>query len=121
MFRFIIPTLALTLSAASAQAEVSLSVPLETGATSTITTASYSCAGAEPFTVQYVNAGANILAILPIDGESRIFANVLSGSGARYASGPYIWWSKGETATLENELEEGSLQDCVSQDIPAAE
>lgn len=45
MFRFIIPTLALTLSAASAQAEVSLSIPLETGATSTIATASYSCAG----------------------------------------------------------------------------
>ncbi|WP_255532641.1 MliC family protein [Paracoccus sp. IB05] len=74
-----------------------------------------------PFTAQYVNAGANTLAILPIDGETRSFANVVSGSGARYASGQYIWLSKGANATLENELEEGSLKDCVSKDFLAAE
>ncbi len=121
MIRFCLPVLAFALTAASAQAEVSLSIPLDTGTTSNITTASYSCAGGAPFRVQYVNAGANSLAILPIEGETRIFVNVVSGSGARYASGQYIWWSKGETATLDNELEEGSLKDCVSKDLPVAE
>ena len=28
----------------------------------------------------------------PIHETSMIFANVVSGSGARYAAGPYIWW-----------------------------
>lgn len=105
----------------AAHADVSLSIPLQTGATSSVTTASYSCAGGEPFRVQYVNAGVNALALLPVDGEERIFVNVISGSGARYASGQYIWWSKGESATLENEMEEGSLKDCISKDFPSAE
>lgn len=121
MIRPAFTALLAALIAGSAQAGVTLSIPLETGATSSITTATYSCAGGEPFTVQYVNAGANALALLPVDGEDRIFVNVVSGSGARYASGQYIWWSKGDTATLENELEEGSLKDCVSTDYPAAE
>lgn len=102
----------------SAFAEVSLSIPLQAGATSTVKTATYSCAGGEPFQVQYLNAGANALAFVLVEGEERIFANVVPGSGARYASGPYIWWSKGENATLENELEEGSLKGCVSKDFP---
>lgn len=119
--RAVIPTLVATMIAGTAHAEVSLSIPLQTGATSTVITATYSCAGGVPFQVQYVNAGANALALLPIDGEQRIFVNVVSGSGARYASGPYVWWSKGETATLANELEEGGLKDCVSADLPSAD
>ncbi len=119
--RVAFPAIVAVLFAGAAHADVSLSVPLHTGATSTVTTATYSCAGGEPFQVQYVNAGANSLALLPIDGEERIFVNVVSGSGARYAAGQYIWWSKGDTATLENEMEEGSLKDCVSKDFPSAE
>lgn len=117
----LVATVVATMISGATQADVSLSIPLQTGATSTVTTATYSCAGGEPFQVQYVNAGANALALLPIDGEDRIFVNVVSGSGARYASGQYIWWSKGADATLENELEEGSLKDCVSKDFPAVE
>ncbi len=117
----LVATLIFVAVSGAAQADVSLSIPLQTGATSSVTTATYSCAGGEPFKVQYVNAGANTLALLPVDGEERIFVNVVSGSGARYASGQYIWWSKGETATLENELKEGSLTDCISADLPSAE
>jgi membrane-bound inhibitor of C-type lysozyme len=48
-----------------------------------------------PFTVEYLNAGENHLAVLPLHGQRLIFANVISGSGARYAAGRYIWWDAG--------------------------
>jgi membrane-bound inhibitor of C-type lysozyme len=50
---------------------------------------------AGPFTVEYLNAGENHLAVLPIHGQGLVFANVISGSGARYAAGRYIWWDAG--------------------------
>jgi membrane-bound inhibitor of C-type lysozyme len=73
------------------------------GVTVTRIHASFEC-GAEgvamglpagPFTVQYLNAGENHLAVLPVHGQALIFANVISGSGARYAAGRYIWWDAG--------------------------
>jgi membrane-bound inhibitor of C-type lysozyme len=48
-----------------------------------------------PFTVEYLNAGDNHLAVLPLNGKKLVFANVISGSGARYAAGKYIWWDAG--------------------------
>ncbi len=48
-----------------------------------------------PFTVEYLNAGENHLAVLPIHGQALVFANVISDSGARYAAGRYIWWDAG--------------------------
>lgn len=65
----------------------------------------YRCTGMDPFEVEYVNAGPNTLAIVPIEGERLVFVTVMSGSGARYASGPWIWWTKGDTATLSNEMD----------------
>jgi membrane-bound inhibitor of C-type lysozyme len=50
---------------------------------------------AEVFSVEYVNGGGNSLAIVPVGGHSLIFANVMSGSGARYAALRYIWWDAG--------------------------
>lgn len=50
---------------------------------------------AGPFTVEYLNAGENHLAVLPVHGQALVFANVISGSGARYAAGRYIWWDAG--------------------------
>lgn len=49
-----------------------------------------------PFMVEYLNAGENHLAVLPLNGKRLIFANVISGSGARYAAGRYIWWDAGD-------------------------
>lgn len=48
-----------------------------------------------PFTVEYLNAGDNHLAVLPVHGKRLIFANVIAASGARYAAGQYIWWDAG--------------------------
>ncbi|MBV9034182.1 MAG: MliC family protein [Acidobacteriaceae bacterium] len=47
------------------------------------------------FPVEYLNGNGNSLAVLPIKGHSLIFANVMSGSGARYAADQYVWWDAG--------------------------
>jgi membrane-bound inhibitor of C-type lysozyme len=44
------------------------------------------------FSVEYLNGAGNNLAVVPVGGDSLIFVNVPSGSGARYAAGKYIWW-----------------------------
>jgi membrane-bound inhibitor of C-type lysozyme len=50
---------------------------------------------AEVFSVEYVNGAGNSLAIVPVGRHSLIFANIMSGSGARYAALQYIWWDAG--------------------------
>jgi membrane-bound inhibitor of C-type lysozyme len=54
---------------------------------------------ATAFSVEYVNGAGNSLAILPVHGASLIFANVNSGSGARYAASDYIWWDAAGRST----------------------
>jgi membrane-bound inhibitor of C-type lysozyme len=93
--------------------EVALTVDL--GPAGRVTAETYVCDADETLPVRYVTAGANALAILPVDGEERIFVNVVSASGSRYVSGAHVWWSKGDGATLENTLE-GSLSDCTRGD-----
>lgn len=44
------------------------------------------------FAVEYINGAGNSLVIVHVNGMSMIFANVTSGSGARYAAAQYIWW-----------------------------
>ncbi len=63
-------------------------------------TATYQCEGTDPIEVQYVNAAPLFLAFVPVAGERQLFVNVISASGARYASGQYEWWTKGPDATL---------------------
>jgi membrane-bound inhibitor of C-type lysozyme len=53
----------------------------------------------EIFSVEYINGAGNSLAVVPVGGNSLIFANVVSGSGARYAAGQYIWWDAGGRGT----------------------
>ena len=95
-------------------AQTTLSVALPLGPMDDVQTETYACGDGEVLSVQYINAGANSLAIVPIDGEDRIFVNVLSASGARYVSGADVWWSKGDTAILENTLEDDS-RDCAAR------
>ena len=47
------------------------------------------------FSVEYLNGAGNSLAVVPVGGSSLIFANVMSGSGARYAAREFIWWDAG--------------------------
>lgn len=64
----------------------------------------YQCEGFDdPLTVEYVNAHPIFLALVPVADESLIFVNVISASGARYASGQYVWWTRGSEAQLYDE------------------
>jgi membrane-bound inhibitor of C-type lysozyme len=51
------------------------------------------------FSVEYINGAGNSLAVVPVGGNSLIFANVISGSGARYAARQFIWWDAGGRGT----------------------
>ncbi len=62
------------------------------------------------FAVEYINGGGNSLAIVPISGRSLIFANVFSGSGARYTAQQYTWWEAGGNVTLSSDSLAGKAQ-----------
>jgi membrane-bound inhibitor of C-type lysozyme len=83
-----------------------IAVTVENAGSNARTTASYDCAGKE-IEVEYINVEPDHLAIVPVEGEPRIFVMVISGSGARYASGRYIWWSKGTEAWLYDQMQGG--------------
>lgn len=113
MTKFKLQTCAATMMAAAligaaffagpAQAQASLSLPVALGQDGSISSVRYCCADGTKLSVQYVNAGANSLALIPLKGETLIFVSVVSGSGARYASGAHTWWTKGDEATLSDE------------------
>lgn len=94
-------TLLALLCAAPAAAE-ELSLPLPSDANATRTTAQYQCEDMGPLKIEYLTAGAISLALMKLDGQAQVFAQVLSGSGARYASGPYVWWIKGAEGALQD-------------------
>lgn len=60
----------------------------------------YQCEGLEPFSVDFINAQPNFLAIVPIGPNKLVFVNVMAASGAKYVAGQYEFWTKGSDATL---------------------
>ena len=119
--RISILAIAVLATASATTAQTTLSIPLNIGAADSVLSQTYTCGEADAFAVQYVNSGANALAIMQIDGEDRLFVNVVSASGTKYVSGADVWWTKGDTATRENEMEAGSLQTCTAQETPPSE
>lgn len=87
----------LAIAAAGATGAAEAPVAITGGVRNTV---SYACDDGRAFSVVYVNGSPDALALVPIDGMPRIFVNVISGSGARYASGTFIWWTKGGSASL---------------------
>lgn len=101
---FLLASLTFTPSATAAQSSLQLVINIDGNSERRITR--YECTEMDaPFEVEYLNADPNYLAVLTIDAQKVIFANVISGSGARYAAGQYIWSTKGAEAQLFNELE----------------
>ncbi len=89
------------LMAGAAQAQSALSIKVPGGPDAIDTEAVYDCGG---FTLKarYVTSGEVSLARLEWPDHLTIAAQVISASGARYAAGPYVWWTKGDGATLYN-------------------
>jgi membrane-bound inhibitor of C-type lysozyme len=65
---------------------------------------------AAAFPVEYINGAGNSLVIVPVHEMPLIFANVTSGSGARYAAGPYIWWEAAGAVTFYSDSIAGKMQ-----------
>src|SRR5690606_32628804 len=59
----------------------------------------YRC-GDREVSAQYINGGPVSLAVLVLGEELVVASNVIAASGAKYAGGQYVWWTKGEEATL---------------------
>jgi membrane-bound inhibitor of C-type lysozyme len=63
------------------------------------------------FLVEYLNGAGNSLAILPVNGELLVFANIFSGSGARYAAKQYIWWdAAGRSVSFSSDSLAGKMR-----------
>lgn len=94
-------TLLVTTAAVSA-VESTLQLQLSTDQDFERRIISYDCATETPLTVTYLNAAPNFLAVVPVEGETEplLFVAVMSGSGARYASGHWVWWTQGPEASL---------------------
>lgn len=73
-------------------------------------TARYECDGGRVVQAEYINAGEVSLALLTIEGKVVLTANVISGSGARYAGGIFEWWTKGDEATFTDLTVEGDAK-----------
>lgn len=99
---FAAPAWAQDKTAARAPATITITVP-DAGEVTRIEQ-SYDCGGT-PVAVEYINAGGTSLATLSLKGQFVVASNVIAASGARYAGGPYIWWSKGDGADLYDQLQ----------------
>ena len=97
--------IALALWSAPAFAEPTFMTGLGVTGDAEIKTVKYGCEHHDPVTVQYLNAAPNFLALVPVAEGTLVFANVLSGSGAKYAAGKYEWFTKGPAATLHDVTE----------------
>ncbi|GBQ95480.1 MliC family protein [Asaia lannensis] len=62
--------------------------------------------------VSYINAGDISLAVLPVDGKTQIFTDVIAASGAKYAAAEYVWWSKGDDAMFSSEMDASAMLTC---------
>ena len=100
MNRSCLTALLCSLSTICVAADVVIRLPQAPSVVRNVVT--YACEGLPQIRimVEYITAGSNALAVVPVSGEALVFAGVLSGSGARYAAGHYIWWTKGTSADL---------------------
>lgn len=84
------------------------------------TTHTYQCEGIEnPFSVEFINAEPNFLAIVPVGDRKMVFVNVISASGAKYVAGQFEFWTRGAEATLSDlQAEPQSVQCNEINDTP---
>jgi membrane-bound inhibitor of C-type lysozyme len=91
-------------------------------ASAEVITVRYLCERGVDVPVTYVNAeGMESVAVLNLEGRQITLIREISGSGARYGwpsgGSNYVWWSKGDAATLywrdgETTIEEPVYSDC---------
>jgi membrane-bound inhibitor of C-type lysozyme len=95
-------------------ASASLNLTIESAGDIERNIAIYQCDSGETISVQYINAAPNFLAIVPVQGSQYIFATTISGSGSRYVSGPYEWWSHQGDGTLRDLMQDEDSEPLLS-------
>ena len=69
-----------------------------------VATVSYTCDRGARIEATYLNTDQGSWAVVTVEGRQVAFAVAESASGARYLAVdpglPYVWWTKGDTATL---------------------
>lgn len=87
-------------AAGTARAADRIVIPLPKGSSVVTTQVSYTCDKLKGVRATYINAPPTALATLAFGDEFVVMANVLAGSGAKYAGDRFVWWTKGNTANL---------------------
>ncbi|CUX14994.1 MULTISPECIES: MliC family protein [Rhizobium/Agrobacterium group] len=90
---------AFSMSVATGAMAEELVIPLPKDTTVEKVETVYQCA-TDKVEAVYFNAGEISLVRLGLKDGVTVAANVISGSGAKYQGGIYVWWSKGEEADL---------------------
>lgn len=114
-------TAVLITGAAPLLAGAPLSLSLQMGPQDELRSIRYSCTDGTELNVQYINSGANALAMMRLAGDDLIFVNVISASGARYVSGAREWWTKGNEGSLRNETTGADAITCTDMADAASE
>lgn len=91
---------ALATAAMMGSADVSAQIVLQLQGNFERSTIQYQCEGLDPFSVDFINADPNYLAIIPVGPRKMVFVNVMTASGAKYVAGQFEFWTKGSDATL---------------------
>ncbi|PRX09291.1 UNVERIFIED_ORG: membrane-bound inhibitor of C-type lysozyme [Martelella mediterranea] len=91
----------MSLATSAARADTGFSIAVPDGPDARDIEAVYDC-GDFTMTARYVTSGEIALARLQWQDHLTVAAEVIAASGARYAAGPYVWWTKGDSATLYN-------------------
>ena len=91
-----------------------------------VMTARYICERGVEVPASYINGeGMEPVAVIHVEGEQITLILERSASGARYGwpsgGSNYVWWTKGDTATLywrdgETTIEEALYSDCTRRD-----
>jgi membrane-bound inhibitor of C-type lysozyme len=91
---------AVLLATPAAAQNSTIAIPLPGGQKVERMKVAYSCNGGLKVQAEYFNAQPIALATIAFKKDFVVLANVLAGSGAKYAGGQYIWWTKGDNADL---------------------
>lgn len=98
MRRFL-PTLITMLVAAPGAQAAALELDLPYAGPVETSSVTYRCPDYE-LTATYHNAGDIALAVLQFEARNIVVVTVPSASGARYAGGNFVWWTKGDQGDL---------------------
>lgn len=80
----------------------------------------YTCARGAQVEAVYLTDAQRSLAVVMVEGRMVAFETVVSASGAKYAAmagapQPYVWWTKGDQATLfATDDGDAILTDCIA-------